>query len=76
VRAQPVGHRQQARHRRLKLLNLFQTATIAVGHPHAGGDLRLVDIKRALALNENVHLNLPIDNHGPSIAGDLENRRD
>ena len=41
-------------YRRLKLLDELQTATIAVGHPDAGRDLRLVDIKRALTLDENL----------------------
>src|SRR5204863_7360051 len=34
---------------------------LLVGHPHAGGDLLLMHIKRALPLNDHIHLDLQLN---------------
>lgn len=57
---QPVADYQQPGDRRGELLDDLQ-APGAIGNPHARGDLRLVDIERALALNDNLHPDLPDD---------------
>jgi hypothetical protein len=56
VRGQPITQAEQAAHRGLKLRDVFLAAAVLVGDAHARGDLRLVDIQRRRALDDQLHL--------------------
>jgi hypothetical protein len=72
---EPVAQHQQPAHRRLELVDVLDSLARRARHAHTRGHLRLVHIQRALALDDHVHPDLPLDTNEPSPARDLENRR-
>jgi hypothetical protein len=55
VGLKPVTQRQQPPHRRLKLHHLLDALAPRPRHAHAGGHLRLMDIQRRRALDDQLH---------------------
>jgi len=75
VRLKPVAQHQKPAHRGLELLDVLDPLAVRARHPHAGGHLGLMHVKRALAFDHHLHLDLPLRNDGPSPARNLGNRR-
>jgi hypothetical protein len=75
VSLQPVAKHKQPTYRRLELGHVRGPLAMLVGHPHAGGHLLLVDIERALPLNDHIHLNPLLDAETSPAARNVENRR-
>jgi hypothetical protein len=73
VRLEPVAEHEQPADRRLELLDALDPLTRRARHAHARGHLRLMDIQRALALDDHIHHNLPLkDNRTVARTGPRE----